>query len=139
MCDPRTAHLYLCRRLRGRGELRAPTTWLNARSAQPSRAISSLCSGAVQLQHPPLQCAQFARQAARGSALVGALERDLVKTVGGDRVGRLTKEQKKWLSAFQQLPATAAATVTAAEAATEAAAATVAAATEAVAAAPASR
>ena len=62
-------------------------------------------------------------------ALVGALERDLVKTVG-DRKGRLTKKQKKRLSALQQLPATA-------EAATEAAAATAAAAAEAAAAGPA--
>ena len=70
-------------------------------------------------------------------ALVGALERDLVKTVGVDRTGRLTKEQKKRLYAFQQLPTTAAAAATSAEAATEAAAATAEAAAEAAAAAPA--
>jgi hypothetical protein len=70
-------------------------------------------------------------------ALVGALERDPVKTVGGDRKERLTKEQKKRLSAFQQLPATAEAAATAAEAVTEAAAATTEASAEAAAAAPA--
>ncbi len=34
-------------------------------------------------------------------ALVGALEHDLVKMAGRVRKGRLTKEQKKRLSAFQ--------------------------------------